>query len=1683
MEPIRQKSILESLSNRANRFRNVGTSKDVDDHLVSWALDETGTLDVTIFDKSKENVEELERTERMERIRVSEAGIPDDVLKVHGSAPKSKGEGITRLIYENVNGLNNRLCDNEDVEKAKEIHDFLEVDIVAYNEHRLNMAHKSNVNGFNQLFKGGEAAIQSVVAHNVHENIGRIQEGGTSLIMFGPLTEHLQQQGQTKDETGLGRWSIMTLEGVGVRTRIVCGYNPCYNNSNNPNSSTTYQQHRRYFRPRNEFKCPRTLFREHLINMLSKWRAEGDRLIVCLDANEDIYNKSIGQALTDIDGLAMKEVVGEFTRTPLGTTFFRGSKPIDGIWATSDLTVSNASVMPAGYGIGDHRLFVIDFATQDLVGTHPPKVVRPTSRRLNTKLPGVANRYTKTLEELILKHRLIERTGEVYLQHKSTETFTRKLNALDSELGDYMRHAEKKCRKIKSGRIPFSPEAALWIRRMQVYRSLLKFHAGRIRNRSNLKRAGIRCGIDNPLALSIREIYLRLQTCTSQCEYFRQNGRYHRKKHLYSRLSAAQEREDEAAAAQILSIIQREKERCFWRRINYALGKPRGGACFKVQVERGDGDVDEFVEKEALHRAIWDNIHKKRFVLAEDAPLCQRPLRGMFGYCAVSITAQSILSGKYNYPDNFDQATREILEECARIRLTIPIDAVSTVISPTQWASHWRKAKETTSSSISGRHFGHYKAGTKSPYICYLQALLATLIAKQGIVLDRWAQGLSVMLEKIFGCSLITKLRSILLMEGDFNASNKLVFGIGMLEQARKYKMMPEEVFSERNRLAEDGTLSKNLFYDIVRQLRVPAGLASVDADNCYDRIAHPMASMVFQAFGVPTPAIVSMLTTIQDMRFYLRTGYGDSQDYAGGKISGTKDPIKPQGMCQGNGASPAAWAVTTIPMIRAHRKKGHGAFFIAPISRLKECQLIGGLFVDDTDIIHVDMRTWEDLASAHQCLQVSVDNWGQLLIATGGALKPAKCSYYLISFRWKKDGTWEYQDNTEDDELGIVVPMADGSKAQIEQLPVTKAIKTLGSMTCPTGCNKAALERMQQQGQEWVDRVISGKISRRNMWKMLDCQFWPRLGYAIGNNSASLAEFEKCLQRIYWQIVPRGGVRGSAPKHLRTLNKGFYGIGCPHPGIECMIAQVAKLLTHYGCRSGVGIQLQVSMELLIIELGLSAQPLQEPFEKYGKRVTHSWIKSIWEKVSKYKVRVELGPLSIDPPRERDRWFMEAVESSGITNTSELNRINRVRLYQQVMYVSDVLEANGKTIDSKYLEPRPLDEKWSQYTFPTENPPTQDFTLWRQVVNSLAPRGRIQHRIGKFISPGHKIWPWRYDTQQNVLFHLRGDQAMDVYTPAIGQEYGRRPNCWMIQSQNVPSEVRGDICSVRKAREGIINITSHSSQAPAKALPRDFWAVIEEWGELWIWEHLKVVGDPGWIEHSIKDNACTAVTDGSYMKHMYPDICSAAFIFECSKGRGRIIGYFAEQSPDAGSYRGELLGLMAIHLILRGVHEFNPLLGGSVRIISDCKGALHKVENMPPYQIPTKCSHPDILKNIMINCEGLSFDRIFSHVAAHQDDSIDYGELSREAQLNCQMDFYAKHALLEESNNHNSHSKRLPLEPICIFLGKNKLTSDNGDRLRFWAHKQVAKDSFYDSKIMFEEFDLVDWEMVYIALH
>ncbi len=73
------------------------------------------------------------------------------------------------MIYENANGIPNRLSGNDKLNKAKGLIDELGANVVAYNKHRQNLRNKDNKNGWNQLFQGGEVDIHLVVAHNVHE--------------------------------------------------------------------------------------------------------------------------------------------------------------------------------------------------------------------------------------------------------------------------------------------------------------------------------------------------------------------------------------------------------------------------------------------------------------------------------------------------------------------------------------------------------------------------------------------------------------------------------------------------------------------------------------------------------------------------------------------------------------------------------------------------------------------------------------------------------------------------------------------------------------------------------------------------------------------------------------------------------------------------------------------------------------------------------------------------------------------------------------------------------------------------------------------------------------------------------------------------------------------------------------------------------------------------------------------------------------------------------------------------------------------------------------------------------------------------------------------------------------------------------------------------------------------------
>ena len=142
----------------------------MDEVMYNDAVDETGNVYTASLinpdDECKEQYfYESRRTEKCEIDEIK--GVTDELLKVRGTTPGKKGQCVTREIYENPNRFNQQITRNEKLEKAKEIIDDLDGDVVAYSEHRLNFMHKDNRNGFSDMFSCREADIRSRAAHNV----------------------------------------------------------------------------------------------------------------------------------------------------------------------------------------------------------------------------------------------------------------------------------------------------------------------------------------------------------------------------------------------------------------------------------------------------------------------------------------------------------------------------------------------------------------------------------------------------------------------------------------------------------------------------------------------------------------------------------------------------------------------------------------------------------------------------------------------------------------------------------------------------------------------------------------------------------------------------------------------------------------------------------------------------------------------------------------------------------------------------------------------------------------------------------------------------------------------------------------------------------------------------------------------------------------------------------------------------------------------------------------------------------------------------------------------------------------------------------------------------------------------------------------------------------------------------
>jgi hypothetical protein len=554
------------------------------------------------------------------------------------------------------------------------------------------------------------------------------------------------------------------------------------------------------------------------------------------------------------------------------------------------------------------------------------------------------------------------------------------------------------------------------------------------------------------------------------------------------------------------------------------------------------------------------------------------------GWVGIGPAVCMTLDGTYDPPEEVDEYTKKLIKQFRQNRKATEHDPLYK-ITPEEWKSFCKGATERTSCGCYILHFGTWKAGSFSGATTGLDALLTYIPLQTGYSPLRWRVAINALLLKKAGVTLVEKLRTIVLFQGDFNYLNKYI-GRHMMKDGEAYKhLLWEQYGSREGKKAIDQALNKVLSFDLIRQARMDADMCSNDAKSCFDRIVHSIASIFIQQENVPASACICVFTALHNLHHTVRTIYGDSESGYGGTLW----TVPYSGVGQGNGAGPAIWAVVSTLVLKMSNDEGFGFMYKTRIEG-KQLHFVGYRFVDDTDIIQSG-QPGEPFQVLSMRIQAAMDTWEGGLRATGGALEPEKSFWYLIRFFWK-NGQWAYVSN-EYTPASISVRNHAGNRVELERLEVTESRKTLGVKTAPTGDNAAQFEHMLEASQKLAAQIKASNLRQMDAWLALRSTIWKTLEYPLTCTTLTEKQCEQIMRPAMSAGLTKSHICRSFPTSL--LHAGAEaeasGAGLPHLFAVQGIARLSILVSHSPEGSITSLLLWAAMEAALQEAGCGPSP------------------------------------------------------------------------------------------------------------------------------------------------------------------------------------------------------------------------------------------------------------------------------------------------------------------------------------------------------------------------------------------------------------------------------------------------------------------------------------------------------------
>ena len=114
--------------------------------------------------------------------------------------------------------------------------------------------------------------------------------------------------------------------------------------------------------------------------------------------------------------------------------------------------------------------------------------------------------------------------------------------------------------------------------------------------------------------------------------------------------------------------------------------------------------------------------------------------------------------------------------------------------------------------------------------------------------------------------------------------------------------------------------------------------------------------------------------------------------------------------------------------------------------------------------------------------------------------------------------------------------------------------------------------------------------------------------------------------------------------------------------------------------RDEVGDLILIAISHLQIHIGSGTPFFALPYPTYAKWIDHTWLSSIWKHTHQLAITVEVERhWTTHRARENDVFLMDEFLKYNFSS-QQLKQINTCRIFLQVILLSDITTADGKTI-------------------------------------------------------------------------------------------------------------------------------------------------------------------------------------------------------------------------------------------------------------------------------------------------------------------------------------------------------------------------------------------------------------------